>query len=321
MIQCVHTMSDIPVTSERRRNLLPMLWGALIMFTLCTGAFVFLYLEHDTITTELTTTNEALEAELASTTDALASTTENLVAREAEMVELSEMLNETREDLQEERDRNEAFREQLEDLTGTVSTLDRLSQLDRELLQKYSRTSFLNENYRPAQLTQIPDRWVLEGRTDQYFLPDAWPFLEDMLRDAARDDIDLRVLSAFRSFDEQRDLHGQFQQQFGSGANQFSADQGFSEHQLGTAVDIVDPDTGAATQAFANTEAYEWLQDNAHEYGFILSYPEGNQFYIFEPWHWRFVGVELATDLHRAGDHFYDWDQREINEYLISIFD
>jgi hypothetical protein len=62
--------------------------------------------------------------------------------------------------------------------------------------------------------------------------------------------------------------------------------------------------------------------DNAHRYGFILSYPEGNDFYIFEPWHWRFVGRDLARHLDRNEDEtFYTMDQRDINEYLLEIFE
>jgi len=281
---------------------------------------VIVYLQDETID-GLTADRSELREVVAEQEQAIATASSTIASYQMTVSELEQDLADTRRDLRREEQQTSLFREQLESLTGTVGQLDRLARLDRELLRKYSRTSFLNENYRPAQLTQIPDRWVLEGREDQYFLPEAWPFLRDMLEDARRDGIDLRVLSAFRSFDEQRDLHGRFQQQFGSGANTFSADQGFSEHQLGTTVDIVDPETAATTQAFADTEEYEWLQRNAHRYGFILSYPEGNEFYIFEPWHWRFVGRELATDLYRAGEHFYDWDQRRIDEYLIKIFD
>ena len=53
----------------------------------------------------------------------------------------------------------------------------------------------------------------------------------------------------------------------------------------------------------------------------MLSYPKGNAYYIFEPWHWRFVGKDLAKDLHRHKEYFYDWDQRDIDEYLIDFFD
>jgi D-alanyl-D-alanine carboxypeptidase len=230
-------------------------------------------------------------------------------------------LRETENQLRAEARRNDDFAQQIADLGETVGVLDKLAKTDEELLQKYSKVYFLNENYRPERLTQIPSRYILPGKKDQYFHADAWPFLQLMLDDAAEADVALQVISAFRSFDEQTELKDQFTQQYGSGANTFSADQGFSEHQLGTAVDLTDRATGRTSQTFAATAAYAWLQENAHKYGFILSYPEGNAFYIFEPWHWRFVGIDLARDLHRDGAHFYDWDQRKIDEYLVSIFE
>ncbi|MEK7495870.1 MAG: D-alanyl-D-alanine carboxypeptidase family protein, partial [Patescibacteria group bacterium] len=64
-----------------------------------------------------------------------------------------------------------------------------------------------------------------------------------------------------------------------------------------------------------------WLTENAYKYGFILSYPKQNTYYRFEPWHWRFVGVALATKLHDGNKYFYDLSQREIDQYLVSIFD
>jgi hypothetical protein len=63
------------------------------------------------------------------------------------------------------------------------------------------------------------------------------------------------------------------------------------------------------------------MQKNAYKYGFVLSYPKGNVYYVFEPWHWRFVGEKLAADLNKSGDYFYDWDQRKIDTYLVNVFD
>ena len=240
---------------------------------------------------------------------------------ESELADTNDELSAVLADLRREENRNEEFADQIRDLAGTVGTLDKLSKTDQELLQKYSRTYFLNENFIPSKLVQINDRYILPGKKDQYFHGDAVKYLTDMLDAAKRAGHDIKIISAYRSFDEQQELKGQFTQVYGSGANAFSADQGYSEHQLGTAVDIVDVDTGETSQSFADTEAYEWLLDNAYRYGFILSYPEENGFYIFEPWHWRFVGRDLARDLNRAGDTFYDWSQRDIDEYLIKIFD
>ncbi|MEZ4103757.1 MAG: M15 family metallopeptidase [Candidatus Paceibacterota bacterium] len=237
------------------------------------------------------------------------------------LISTKEELEEVLDDLEREENRNEEFEDQIRKLTGTVKDLDKLSKTDEELLQKYSRAYFLNENYIPLRLEKINDRYVLKGKKDQYFHAEAIDFLEDMLDEARRDDIDLKIVSAYRSFDEQQEVKGQHTQVYGTGANAFSADQGYSEHQLGTTVDLTDEATGGTYQSFANTESYKWLTDNAYRFGFILSYPEGNEFYIYEPWHWRFVGVDLARDLHRQKDQFYEWEQRRIDEYLIKIFD
>lgn len=225
------------------------------------------------------------------------------------------------DDYRDERNRNQEFENELRALAGTIGELDKLAKTDKELLQKYSKVYFLSENYIPERLQQINDQYVLAGRGDQYFHARAVSKLTDMIGAAKRAGHDLKVISAYRSFETQTELKGQFTQVYGSGANAFSADQGYSEHQLGTAVDVTTPEVGGTFSSFAETEAYEWMLKNAHRFGFVLSYPEGNQFYIFEPWHWRFVGEDLARDLNRAGANFYDWEQREIDKYLLTIFD
>ena len=108
---------------------------------------------------------------------------------------------------------------------------------------------------------------------------------------------------------------------YGSGANQFSAEQGYSEHQLGTTVDLTTSEVGELSVKLDATPAYQWLTANAYRYGFILSYPKGNAFYQYEPWHWRFVGVTLATKIAVAGTHFYEMLQNDIDANLVNIFD
>ena len=80
----------------------------------------------------------------------------------------------------------------------------------------------------------------------------------------------------------------------------YSAFPGTSEHQTGLCLDFVS--SGAIlTTAFENTEAFAWLKDNAHKFGFILRYPKGKEDitgYTYEPWHYRFVGREAATDIY-----------------------
>ncbi len=82
----------------------------------------------------------------------------------------------------------------------------------------------------------------------------------------------------------------------------YSAVPGQSEHQTGLCVDFITSTMGTdLTEAFENTEAFAWLAQNAYKFGFILRYPKGKENvtgYTYEPWHYRFVGREAATDIH-----------------------
>lgn len=220
-----------------------------------------------------------------------------------------------------EQQKNSTFEDQINGIASTVGTLSKLSTTDKELLQKYSKVYFLNENYVPSELATISPDYVYEKDRVQKVHEKMLPYLTRMMNDAKEAGKPLLVISAYRSFGSQASLKTSYKMTYGSGANQFSADQGYSEHQLGTALDFTTPDLGADFSSFKSTDAYKWLQDNAYKYGFILSYPEGNSYYTFEPWHWRFVGISLAQRLHFEKENFYDLDQRVIDNYLINIFD
>jgi len=221
-----------------------------------------------------------------------------------------------------EQEKNDEFEGQINTLGSTVGDLEKLSKTDKELLQKYSKIFFLNEHYVPPRVTSIKDAYVYDPEKNLQIHKDVWPFLEDLLKEASGDGIDLQIVSAYRSFGTQASLKNNYVVTYGAGtANQFSADQGYSEHQLGTTIDFTTSELGAGFTKFSQTEAYQWLLDNAYKYGFVLSYPEGNTYYSFEPWHWRFVSKDLARKLHNNDENFYDWNQRDIDEYLIDFFD
>lgn len=203
----------------------------------------------------------------------------------------------------------------------TVGVLDKLSKTDSELLQKYSKVYFLNEHYAPPKVLPVEKEYLYTETDPEKLHAQVMPFFEEMVKDALDDDIKLYVKSAFRSFDEQKVLKNAYTVSYGTGANAFSADQGYSEHQLGTTIDFTTTGINGGLDGFEKTPAYTWLQKNAYRYGFVLSYPKNNKYYIFEPWHWRFVGTDLARKLQKDGKYFYDMDQREIDTYLVSIFD
>lgn len=229
--------------------------------------------------------------------------------------------NNLEQDLLAEREAVDEIEAQVQAMTGTVGTLKKLNDTDKELLRKYSRVYFLNENYVPKNLFPVFSQYVYEPVKEKYVAGEVWPFLKKLLDDANTDGIDVRIISAYRSFGAQSALKSAYSVTYGSGSNKFSADQGYSEHQLGTTVDFTTAKLGAGFTAFEKTTGYAWLTGNAYKYGFILSYPKGNGYYVFEPWHWRFVGKGLALKLHNENKNFYELSQREIDEYLASLFD
>jgi D-alanyl-D-alanine carboxypeptidase len=278
------------------------------------GASAFFWWQGEQQRLETSETEAVFEKELA--------VKEGIIGELASRLTMTaEELNETRDRLDGEKERNDEMEDEVRELAGTVSDLDKLSKTDKELLQKYSKVYFLNEHYIPESIREIDNEWKYDETRQHQLHSKVIPFFERMLEAAKKDGIELWVTSAYRLFEYQSQLKGSYTVTYGSGANAFSADQGFSEHQLGTTIDFTARGLNGGLTGFQTTPAYQWLLANAHKYGFTLSYPEGNAYYVFEPWHWRFVGEELAKDLHNQNAHFYDWEQRKIDQYLLHIFD
>jgi D-alanyl-D-alanine carboxypeptidase len=224
--------------------------------------------------------------------------------------------------LSSEQAKNNTFEKQIGEISSTVGVLEKIKATDKELLQKYSKVYFLNENYIPSKLTLIDTKYLFNKTKETYIHERVWPHLQDMLEAGAKADINIKIISAYRSFNDQTSLKSTYKTLYGSGANAFSADQGYSEHQLGTTIDLDrESTTGTLVTSFGTTKTFEWLKANAYKYGFVLSYPKENTFYQYEPWHWRFVGIELSKRLHDDGKYFYEMDQREIDKYLANFFD
>ncbi|WLD95258.1 D-alanyl-D-alanine carboxypeptidase family protein [Alkalihalobacillus sp. AL-G] len=127
--------------------------------------------------------------------------------------------------------------------------------------------------------------------------------LEKMFTKAEQDNIPLFAQSGYRSYDRQEAIFASNVQQHGEEeANKFSAHPGQSEHQTGLAMDVTSPAVEFfLVERFAETKAGKWVQQNAHEFGFIIRYPKGKEGitgYSYEPWHLRYVGKEHATKIH-----------------------
>ena len=122
-----------------------------------------------------------------------------------------------------------------------------------------------------------------------------------MKSDSYSEEINIYVVSGFRSYNTQNTLYNNYVNRDGRDeADTYSARPGHSEHQTGLAADfnMVDDD-------FEYTAEGKWLNDNAYKYGFILRYPKGKTGetgYIYESWHYRYVGVDLASKLYNGGN-------------------
>ncbi|MEX0748732.1 MAG: M15 family metallopeptidase [Candidatus Saccharimonadales bacterium] len=139
--------------------------------------------------------------------------------------------------------------------------------------------------------------------------------LKALVASATSEGLQLALGSAYRSASYQSGIYNLYVEREGqTAADTFSARPGHSEHQSGLAVDFVRRDGECFIEAcFDETAEGQWLAAHAHEYGFILRYREGMADitgYSYEPWHFRYVGTELARELHRQDnptlEEFFD---------------
>lgn len=247
---------------------------------------------------------------------------EKTLALQSEIEAVSNKNTDLLNELDEKENENSNLEKIVDRANNKIDTLVKLKETDKELLQKYSKIFFLNEHYTPKDLRDIDTEYLYLKDKPIQIHEEVEPHLERLLKRAKREDLDLKVISGYRSFGTQTSLKSSYKVTYGTSvANSFSADQGYSEHQLGTTIDFTTTKVGATFLNFDKTPEFMWLKENAYRYGFILSYPANNKYYTYEPWHWRFVGESLADHLHDENLNFYDMDQREIDEYLLDFFE
>lgn len=192
----------------------------------------------------------------------------------------------------------------------------------RMLLLPVDRQRALPDGYRPPDLTWVGGRLVrAAARAD----------LVAMIEAAESEGIEIAPISAYRAPDEQelafesavwsamaRSAEPINRAEAESRTARFVAAPGYSQHQLGTAIDFSTWEINYAVQPrFAETAAGRWLEINAWQYGFVLSYTrqgEDRSGYAYEPWHYRWVGRSLAAVLQRDG--YLDHPTLIVDDYL-----
>ena len=160
----------------------------------------------------------------------------------------------------------------------------------------------LPKNYVPELVEPKVNHCQPKDSHKRYMRPEAATALEEMFAAAKKDGYDLWVKTAYRSYSNQYSTYTWTLQYRGvKEAVSYHAPAGASEHQTGLAVDIVCEASNYENELiFEKTEEYEWLKNNCYKYGFTLRYFKGKENitgYNYEPWHYRYVGVELATYL------------------------
>ena len=135
----------------------------------------------------------------------------------------------------------------------------------------------------------------------EFLTKDTMNAFKEMQSDASNLGLNLYIASGYRSYDNQYNLYNSYVANDGKeNADTYSARAGHSEHQTGLAFDL-----NSVNSSFANTDEGIWVKDNCYKYGFIIRYPKGKESitgYMYEPWHLRYVGEELAEKLYNNGN-------------------
>lgn len=163
------------------------------------------------------------------------------------------------------------------------------------LVNKYYQ---LNAEYKPEDLVNVSN-WYCYG--ENQLVKEAYESFISMFNKAKEENIKLIINSSYRDYQSQEATYNSIKKSSGTkAADNKAARPGHSEHETGLAFDIFSPGN-TSTENFKDSEAYRWLKENAQEYGFIERYPENKEYltgYNFESWHWRYVGKDIAKQIH-----------------------
>ena len=190
-------------------------------------------------------------------------------------------------------------------------TYDFDTNLEDDYLMLVNKYYHLNEDYVPDDLVEISNQYYYgENHKIRKIVYDAFI---DMWNEAQKDGIYLIINSSYRTYQEQQEVYDFYKDTYGTTyADQIAARPGYSEHQTGLALDIFSKEHTTSTN-FKDSPAHLWLKENAYRYGFIQRYDENTQDltgFTEEAWHWRYVGIEVATYLHKHAityDEYYTY--------------
>lgn len=157
-------------------------------------------------------------------------------------------------------------------------------------------------SYVPADLVAVSG---VPGGAGQQMRREAAAAMTRMYDAADAQGVPFGILTAYRSYHFQQGVYASDARVLGATeADRRVARPGYSEHQTGLTADINDVPANRLKQTFGASAAGTWVREHAHEYGFIVSYPDGSEAvtgYFYEPWHVRYVGETVARDMRATG--------------------
>ncbi len=174
----------------------------------------------------------------------------------------------------------------------------------------------LDEDYAPDDLVTVEVPTILENPEVNQLREVAADALKAMFDKAEESGIYLYARSGYRSYQTQVQLFQNYAAEHGEeAANRYSARPGQSEHQTGLVMDVTSESVNyQLTDSFGETEEGKWVSEHAHEFGFIIRYPQGAEDitgYIYEPWHLRYLGVDMATKVYESGLTYEEYLEEE----------
>jgi len=172
-----------------------------------------------------------------------------------------------------------------------------VSEIDDESITKYVNDTihYTNIQYTPDDLEKITGKYILDTKWNQTLRKEANLYLQELSKAFyEKFQVKLKIVSAYRSYNYQVGI-----KKWGC-SDLFCAKAGYSEHQSGLAFDMFEATSQKEFLSKQDLKKYfEWMQENAHKYGFHNSYQKGKEIdgYAIEPWHWRYLWIDFATEL------------------------
>jgi len=172
--------------------------------------------------------------------------------------------------------------------------------IDKGILTLVNKYNYIDKDYLPNNLITISNLTINKEAYESFI---------KMKQDMNKENLNIRIISAYRSYEYQEKLYNNYlKYESRSLVDTYSARAGYSEHHTGLAIDI--DNEKLDYNKFYLTKEYLWMNNNSYKYGFILRYPKDKENitgYSYEPWHYRYVGIDVAKYIKKHNSTFEEY--------------